>query len=312
MKVGSVVIDCNDFERLSKFWQEALRYVPRDPPEEGWVVLRDPSGANVNVSLQKVPERRSGKNRLHLDLYTVDPDAEVERLLEIGATRYPRSPGPDEDFTVLEDPEGNLFCVIDKREATASGVGALRGTKVALRSLRPGDAEVLRTIRAEPEVARWWGPLEDDFPLGDAPDLIRYSVLVDDRPIGMIQFSQEIYPDYRWADVDIFIATAHQGRGFGSDAMRTLIRHLQEDLGHHRITLTTGPDNHRAIHVYGKLGFRKVGTLALSTRDPISREWADELLMELVIPSAADPDTYPRPAMIGSWRVSQKNSRRSE
>jgi aminoglycoside 6'-N-acetyltransferase len=284
MKVGSVVIDCNDFERMAAFWQEALHYVPREAPEEGWVVLRDPSGGNVNVSLQKVPERRSGKNRLHLDLYTEDPHGEVDRLLRIGATRHARKPEPGEDFTVLEDPEGNLFCVIDKRETAASGTGALTGAEVTLRALTPEDVEVLRAIRAEPPVARWWGPLEEDFPLGDAPDVIRYTILLEDRPIGMIQFSQEVYPDYRWADVDIFIASAHQGRGLGSDAMRTLIHHLQVDLGHHRVTLTTSPDNDRAISVYEKLGFRTVGILTLSTRDPVSQQWTDELLMELVIP----------------------------
>jgi hypothetical protein len=115
MRIGSVVVDCNDFERMSAFWQEALRYVPREPAESGWVVLRDPNGDNVNVSLQQVPERPAGKNRLHLDLYTED-EAEIERLLEIGATRHPRTPEPDEDFVVLEDPEGNLFCVIDVGE----------------------------------------------------------------------------------------------------------------------------------------------------------------------------------------------------
>lgn len=109
-----MVIDCNDFAAMLRFWQEALRYVPRELPEDDWVVLRDPEGRDVNVSLQVVPERRSGKNRLHLDLYTTDQAGEVERLLALGATRFPRAPGPDEDFIVLEDPEGNLFCVINK------------------------------------------------------------------------------------------------------------------------------------------------------------------------------------------------------
>jgi catechol 2,3-dioxygenase-like lactoylglutathione lyase family enzyme len=115
VRIGSVVIDCNDFDTMSAFWQEALCYVHRDRPEPDWVVLRDPDSANVNVSLQQVPEKRVGKNRLHLDLYTDDPAAEIERLLGIGATRHPRTPGPDEDFVVLEDPEGNLFCIIDKQ-----------------------------------------------------------------------------------------------------------------------------------------------------------------------------------------------------
>jgi glyoxalase superfamily protein len=115
LRVGSVVIDCNDLATMSRFWQEALRYVPREPPEDGWVVLRDPDGRNVNVSLQVVPEERVGKNRLHLDLYTTDQMGEVERLLALGATRFSRITRPEEDFIVLEDPEGNLFCVIDKR-----------------------------------------------------------------------------------------------------------------------------------------------------------------------------------------------------
>jgi catechol 2,3-dioxygenase-like lactoylglutathione lyase family enzyme len=114
VRVGSVVIDCNDFERMFAFWREALGYVPRDEPEPDWVVLRDPSGAGVNVSLQLVPEPRIGKNRLHLDLYTSEWNAEVDRLLGLGATRHPRTPEPDEDFIVLADPEGNLFCVIQK------------------------------------------------------------------------------------------------------------------------------------------------------------------------------------------------------
>jgi hypothetical protein len=113
MRIGSVVIDCNDFERMSSFWEEALRYVPREPAEGGWVVLQDSQGRGVNVSLQQVPERPAGKNRLHFDLYTEDQGGEVERLLKIGARRHPRTPEPGEDFIVLEDPEGNLFCVID-------------------------------------------------------------------------------------------------------------------------------------------------------------------------------------------------------
>lgn len=116
MKIGSVVIDCNDFDTMFAFWRQALRYVPREPAEEDWVVLTDPLGNNVNVSLQVVPEKRSGKNRLHFDFYTDDQEGEVERLLALGATRQARTPEPDEDFIVLEDPEGNLFCVIDKSE----------------------------------------------------------------------------------------------------------------------------------------------------------------------------------------------------
>jgi hypothetical protein len=115
VRVGSVVIDCNDFAAMFTFWRKALQYVEREPPEkDDFGVLCDPDGKGVNVSLQVVPEKRSGKNRLHFDLYTENQKAEVERLLQLGAKRHDRVPEPGEDFVVLEDPEGNLFCVIDK------------------------------------------------------------------------------------------------------------------------------------------------------------------------------------------------------
>lgn len=113
MPIGSVVIDCNDFPTMLAFWSEALHYVPREPPEEDWAVLCDPAGGHVNVSLQKVPETATEKNRLHFDLYADDQQREVERLLGIGASRHPRDTRPEDDFIVLADPEGNLFCVID-------------------------------------------------------------------------------------------------------------------------------------------------------------------------------------------------------
>ena len=113
LEVGSVVIDCNDFQVMYEFWREALGYQPKYPPEPDWVILTDPQRNNVNVSIGTVPEPRVGKNRLHLDLYTTDPKEEIRRLLDLGARLFPRDPEPDEDFTVLQDPEGNLFCVVD-------------------------------------------------------------------------------------------------------------------------------------------------------------------------------------------------------
>lgn len=95
---------------MLSFWKEALYYIPREPASDGWVVLRDPQGKNPNISLNKVPERRSGKrSRLHLDLYTDNQQQEVERLLTIGAKSYPWRYPPDADYVVLEDPDGNLF-----------------------------------------------------------------------------------------------------------------------------------------------------------------------------------------------------------
>ena len=114
--VGSIVVRCVQFDELLAFWQAALGYVPRRPPEDGWVVLTDPTGAGPNVSLDRVAADQlpplGELSRVHLDLYTTDQHAEVERLLGLGATRYEREYGPDDDFVVLVDPDGNRFCVV--------------------------------------------------------------------------------------------------------------------------------------------------------------------------------------------------------
>ena len=113
LKIGSIVVRCYEFDKMLAFWREALHYEPREPPEEGgWVVLRDPEGRGPNASLDRVPEPLGKTSRVHLDLYTTDQEGEVERLLWIGATRYPQEYGPDDDFVVLEDPDGNRFCVV--------------------------------------------------------------------------------------------------------------------------------------------------------------------------------------------------------
>ena len=113
MRIGSIVIRCYEFEKMLAFWQDTLHYVPREPAEPGWVVLRDPEGKGPNLSLNQDRERRSGKrSRLHLDLYTRNREAEVERLVGLGAARYPWRYKPSDDFIVLEDPDGNLFCVV--------------------------------------------------------------------------------------------------------------------------------------------------------------------------------------------------------
>jgi len=78
----------------------------------------DPTGVGPNISLDRVAEDRlpplGELSRVHLDLYTADQPAEVERLLDLGASRYAREYGPDDDFVVLVDPDGNRFCVVAK------------------------------------------------------------------------------------------------------------------------------------------------------------------------------------------------------
>jgi catechol 2,3-dioxygenase-like lactoylglutathione lyase family enzyme len=112
--VGSVVIDCSDLPRMIAFWQAALGYIPRDPPEPDGVVLTDPSGRGPNVSLNLTSEAPLTDYRIHLDLYSSRPEEEVQRLLGLGAT-VERSAKNGQDFVTLADPDGNLFDVIDKR-----------------------------------------------------------------------------------------------------------------------------------------------------------------------------------------------------
>jgi hypothetical protein len=115
LKIGSVVIDCINFNAMLAFWQEALHYVTHRPVQGDFVILHDPTGKNTNVSLNQVSasEKLVGRNWLHFDLYTSDQRGEVQRLLNLGATRHPQTYDPEDDFIVLEDPDSNLFCVID-------------------------------------------------------------------------------------------------------------------------------------------------------------------------------------------------------
>jgi aminoglycoside 6'-N-acetyltransferase len=159
----------------------------------------------------------------------------------------------------------------------------LRGERVTIVPAVPQNAERLRELRTEPAVARWWDPPPDGWPLAAEPGFQVFAILVDGEPAGAIQFWEEPDPGSRFADVDIFLGPDHQGRGLGTEAMRLIVRHLIDDRGHHRVTLSTAVDNARAIHVYEKVGFRPVGVTRKSSLDQLSGEWRDELLMEYVV-----------------------------
>lgn len=110
--LGSVVIDVNDLDRMASFWRDVLGYTV-ELEKDHWVKLTDPKERGATVSLQKVPETKSEKNRLHLDLYAAEPRSELQRVLSLGAELV-EGPQDDRDFVVLADPEQNLFCIIDK------------------------------------------------------------------------------------------------------------------------------------------------------------------------------------------------------
>jgi Glyoxalase-like domain len=117
MKIGAIVIHCYEFTRMLEFWSNALRYVPREPAKDDWVVLADPKRLGPNISLQARDRQSGHRSWLHLDLYTSERDREVDRLIELGAHRYPWKYSPSADFVVLEDPDGNLFCVVQKDDS---------------------------------------------------------------------------------------------------------------------------------------------------------------------------------------------------
>jgi aminoglycoside 6'-N-acetyltransferase len=107
---------------------------------------------------------------------------------------------------------------------------------------------------------------------------------VGDEIAGMVQYGEENEPMYRHAWIDVFVATAHHGRGVGTDAVRTVVRHLVEDRGHHRLTIDPSLENGAAVRAYEKAGFRRVGVLRLAERSPRG-DWRDALFMEQVFPS---------------------------
>ncbi|MGH3659420.1 MAG: VOC family protein [Micromonosporaceae bacterium] len=117
LRVGTVVIGVSDLRRAADFWMRALDYVPRDEPDDDWVVLVPAEGHGTHLALGLSETPVQDHPRVHLDLYAgdaADQAAQVERLVALGARRvdwdsYPEDP----DFVVLADSEGNRFCVID-------------------------------------------------------------------------------------------------------------------------------------------------------------------------------------------------------
>jgi catechol 2,3-dioxygenase-like lactoylglutathione lyase family enzyme len=106
LRLGSVVINCADLERMSTFWSAALNLTPA--PGDGFRVLRGPA---VNVSLQRAATPVSARDQMHFDLYTSDQADEVARLRGLGAGYVRHHEDPDDDYVVMTDPEGNEFCV---------------------------------------------------------------------------------------------------------------------------------------------------------------------------------------------------------
>jgi len=160
----------------------------------------------------------------------------------------------------------------------------LRGELVVLRPLRTDDVERVAAIQTEPGVARWWGPPDlDDFrrKAEGRDEAVGFAVEHDGELVGFIQFEEVNEPEYRQAAIDLFLSEHAQGRGLGTDAVRTVARHLVHERGHHRLTIDPAVENAAAIRAYEKVGFRPVGVMREYWRLP-DGEWRDGLLMALL------------------------------
>ena len=121
-----IVFDCHHPASLARFWAavldgyevapydevelERLRTVGVDDVEDDPTVLVESPGQHPRYWFQKVPEAKTAKNRVHIDLRSDDADAEIVRLQELGAVL--EDVQPNEHVLVLQDPEGNEFCLI--------------------------------------------------------------------------------------------------------------------------------------------------------------------------------------------------------
>ena len=117
LSIHQVAVDCKNASLLSDFWSRVLGYSREDWGEEYGAAIHAPDGSGIKVIFLPVPEQKVVKNRVHLDVRTEDGtrEAEVERLVNLGAKEIEtRSVSADtwtSTWTVMQDPEGNEFCV---------------------------------------------------------------------------------------------------------------------------------------------------------------------------------------------------------
>lgn len=120
-RFSEVVVDCRDPELLARFWCEVLDFVVLDREDDGALVEIGPregfGGPQPTIILSRSDDEPQGKSRLHIDVNATDRDqeAELERLLRIGARPADVGQTGEESWHVLADPEGNAFCLLKRR-----------------------------------------------------------------------------------------------------------------------------------------------------------------------------------------------------
>jgi predicted enzyme related to lactoylglutathione lyase len=116
-RITSFCIDATDARSSADFWCDVLDWQVTEV-DNGVVRIQDGPDARLAIDFITVPDGpKTVKNRLHLDLNATDrdQDAELERLLGLGARRVDIGQGPDVSWVVLADPEGNEFCLLRSR-----------------------------------------------------------------------------------------------------------------------------------------------------------------------------------------------------
>jgi catechol 2,3-dioxygenase-like lactoylglutathione lyase family enzyme len=135
VRIDCLTVDCADPERLASFWCALLGYERQENFTKS-VRIGPRSGAGPVLLFAPNPTPKTAKNRLHLDLRPTDRAVTVERAIALGARRVPGG-RTESRWTVLEDPEGNEFCILQSEHDYAEFVARARGTF----DCRPGVAQ---------------------------------------------------------------------------------------------------------------------------------------------------------------------------
>ncbi|MFI8510424.1 VOC family protein [Streptomyces sp. NPDC085460] len=126
-RISELVLDCADPERLAAFWSGVLGYVELNREDDGSIEIGPPGagfgGPQPTLVLSPSAEPRTGKLRLHIDVSATDrdQDAELERLLALGAVPADVGQTGEESWYVLADPEGHEFCLLRRRIEPVGG-----------------------------------------------------------------------------------------------------------------------------------------------------------------------------------------------
>ncbi len=172
--------------------------------------------------------------------------------------------------------------------------------RLVLRPFTAADAPAFAAYRSDPDVARYQG-WEAPFSLADAEEFVREVGPADPTAAGWYQFAVEadgvlvgdvgvgLHLNLMQADIGYTLATAYQGRGYATEAVRRVLAHLFEERGLHRVSAECDARNERSARLLARLGFRQEGHRVRNTW--MKGEWTDDLLFGLLAtewPAAAD------------------------